>query len=497
MKKNRIKLLVSLLSNAVAMIINMLIGFLLTPYIVGRIGSEAYGFASMANNFTSYIQILSVALNAMESRFITIAIHQDRYEDANKYFTSVFISNCMFTVVLLVPSTLFIINIESFVNVPQELFEDVKQLFIWIFGGFFMSLIGNVYCVSVFAKDRLDLQAGANIISYITKGITLLALYGLLQPKSHYIGIATFVTALIGVLINYAYTKKLLPQIRIKAKYYDFTKVVELIKSGIWSSILRLGAVLSNGCTVLLSNIFLGASVMGTVAVAQTLPGIVTTLVGVLGGVFTPKLTECYAKNNKKGFFAQINKSMAIMGLIDNVIISVIIVMGKEFYKLWVPGENTGLIAIIAILSLAEVSVYGGIQCMFNIFTVTNNIKANAIATVVSSVISIILSIILIKTTKLGAIAIILSNSAVSIARYLFFAIPYASKLIDKKSIYFYKQLIFNTMLLLLCIVTGYVIKGIFSVNSWFELIIVSFIVLFTVCAINLFGVVFLKKRGA
>ena len=46
--------------------------FFLTPYIVDNLGQETYGFVGLANNFSSYITMFTVALNGMLSRYVTV-----------------------------------------------------------------------------------------------------------------------------------------------------------------------------------------------------------------------------------------------------------------------------------------------------------------------------------------------------------------------------------------------------------------------------------------
>lgn len=56
--------------------VNMGIGFAITPFIVSRVGAEAYGFAGLANTMVGYATLFTIALNSVAGRFITVAYHQ-------------------------------------------------------------------------------------------------------------------------------------------------------------------------------------------------------------------------------------------------------------------------------------------------------------------------------------------------------------------------------------------------------------------------------------
>ena len=87
-KSDNKAILLNMIWSCTAVIINYLINFLITPYVTNNIGVEAYGFVALANTFTTYIDIISVGLNAFASRFISIAYHKNDIKKANDYYSS-------------------------------------------------------------------------------------------------------------------------------------------------------------------------------------------------------------------------------------------------------------------------------------------------------------------------------------------------------------------------------------------------------------------------
>ena len=120
--------MINLLVRMVSFVIHLLISFGLSRYVVEKIGADAYGFVSLANDFTGYAEILTVALNSMASRFITVSIHREDYESADKYFTSVIFSNIFLALALTVPFTLIVLFLDRIVNVSNDLLSDVRVL---------------------------------------------------------------------------------------------------------------------------------------------------------------------------------------------------------------------------------------------------------------------------------------------------------------------------------------------------------------------------------
>ena len=86
------RLFINLTASIVSFFVQLAINFFLSPYLVEHLGDAAYGFIGLANNFVSYASILTVALNSMASRFISIEINRQNHKKANEYYSSIFIN---------------------------------------------------------------------------------------------------------------------------------------------------------------------------------------------------------------------------------------------------------------------------------------------------------------------------------------------------------------------------------------------------------------------
>ena len=71
------RLAINLIANTISYGTTAVIAFFLTPYLVSTIGKEAYSFYPLANNFVNYMSVVTISLNSMASRFITIEIVKD------------------------------------------------------------------------------------------------------------------------------------------------------------------------------------------------------------------------------------------------------------------------------------------------------------------------------------------------------------------------------------------------------------------------------------
>lgn len=411
------QLAINLITTLCVLIVNIFISFGLSRYIVSTIGEEAYGFVSLANNFVMYATIFTTALNSMASRFITINIHRGNIESANKYFSSVLIANILMIAILIIPSVLMIFQLESIVNISESLVNDVKLLFAFIILNFFVSLIGGVFSIATYCTNKLYLTSIKNMESTILKCIVIVGLFILFKPAVFYIGIATLIAGIFVVLFNIKFTKQLLPDIRIKKSNFSWKKIKELVSSGLWNSITNLGNVLADGLDLLIANLAISGNTMGMVALAKTPGNVLNTVISSIANVFQPQIIGFYAKDDINGVVRETKQGMKITGIFGNIAFAYIIVFGFACCSIWMPDVDVQLLYILCVLTFINVFCGGVISPLYNIFTITNRVRGNAILNVGSGLLSTLLVIILLKITNLGVFAIVGVSAVIGIIK--------------------------------------------------------------------------------
>lgn len=482
---NNRRLTISLVVTVGAFLINMGMSFFLTPFVVKNIGSEAYGFVSLAQNFTNYIQIITVALNSMSGRFITIAYHRGDIKEASRFLTSTFYANIFMCFMLLLPAIWCVLKLDTIVNVTPEIVIDVKWLFAFMFLSFFIMLIYSAFANATYIANRKDLEAKRNIESHMIKVAILLVCYSFLKPKVAYVGVASMAAATYLLFSNIRYLHILTPDLKVSPKNYSFQKVKELVQSGIWNSFTSLSNSLSTGLDLLITNLFISATAMGTLSIAKQIPAVIQTLIGMIGGVFGPNYTIAYAKNDRIDLMHKIRQSMVVLGIISNLCLTALLVVGKSFFSLWMPSQDTNQLQVLSILTIAGFAVNGCVQCIFYIYVITNKVKVNAIVSFVSNIMTIAIVFVLLKTTDWGIYAVASVSTVITILRNILFSIPYAAHCINEPVWTFFKPVLLNLIALAVCSVMGLIIISKIMINNWFTLMLAAVVVVIISLIIN------------
>ena len=471
------RIAINIVAQIVSFIVSLGIGFVLTPYIAVKLGTDVYGFVGMAYQVTSYISVFTVAFNAMLGIFVATEYYKQKYEKANLYYTSISMINMMMSIVLIIPFTLIVIFMDSFLDVPQNSVMDIKILWALIFGTFLLNLATGSWGTSLYVKNRIDLGAKRSVESNCIKAIVLLGCFVFLSPKVCYIGIASAICCVYSMVTNYYYWKKLAPELVVLKKYYDFRAVWELLKIGIWNTINQMTNILVSGLDLIVTNKFIGSMAMGYVSYAQTVPTQMVSLISMICSAFSPQLTQVYATSDKEEFKKEIYSAIKVCGFLCSIPILGFIVFGRSFYSLWIPSltnEEVSKINILSFLILFHTIFDVYFYPLYTVHSITKKVRIPILVSFGMSILNIIFELILIATTDLGVYAIEIATAFLMSLRVLFFTPIYTAYILKLKWYTFYKPLFKGCVSTILVLAIYYGIYKFIPTDSWMKLVIVA-----------------------
>lgn len=441
--------------------INTCINFFLSPFITEHLGVEANGYITLANNFISYFGLITTALNSMCGRFMLIAIRKDDYEEANRYYTSVLFGDWMLAAIFFLPVLVLIIKLDSFIQVSTNMLMDVQILFALVFANLFLNLCMPKWSNSTYSTNRLYLRSIKTAITAIIRALFIVIAYRYLPPFAFYVALAGIVMTIINLLIEFYYKKMLLPSLRIDKKYFDWAKIRILISSGIWNTVSQCGNILLEGLDILIANIFINPVMSGVLSLSKIIPNMINQIVGTIGTTFGPRLTALYADNDYDGMALELKRHIKIVSIIANIPIGGTLVLGTQFFALWVPSQDAEQLALLASLTLIGMLFSGVSNCILNIFTATNKLRLNSIMVIFSGLLNVVIMYVLLNTTNFGIYAIAGVSSLVTILRVFLFTAPYAAKCIKQKMLTFVIPLLKGGLNVLIPVGAGIIMKTI------------------------------------
>ena len=472
--KNR-QLAINMISSFIALAVNFGINFFLTPYVVSKLGVEAYGFLGLSSDIIGYTALITIALNSMAGRFITIKYQEGNIEDANKYFSSVFFSNLILSGVILLALGVVLLFMESLFDIPSHLVADVKLLFGLSILTTIASLLTNVYAIATFVKNRLDLSSIRQIVGNVIRGSLIVVLFGLLPAHLWYYGAVGVVVTFYITVTNIKFTKDLTPELHLNIQNYDWNKVKELLSSGVWNLFSKLGDILGRGLDLLIANLCIGAVEMGLFAITRNVPFLILSLFQTISAVFAPVLTISYAKKDYNELMNEFNKSIRILCVFTAIPLVCLYIYGDSFYSLWMPNEDSAKLQLITILGTLALPFTLPLESLWNIFTITNKLKYSTIFTLSTNIVvfAIVMSSMFIFESHTARLLVLASTrSLCGLVRGLVFLPIYGAHCLNLAKGYFYGIIIKAIFCMAVCFGLGYLIRLFIVPTTWISFVI-------------------------
>lgn len=478
-KKN----ILSLIAAIMAFSSNIIINFFLSPYIIRDVGIEAYGFFSLSMNFVMYMSIITIAINSMSGRFITISIYENNLDKAKKYYSSTLFTNIIIGLVIFVILVPCIYNFEYILNIPPNILLDVKLLFLLVVISFILETILTIFSVTYIVRNKLYLSYMLQIKGSIIKLLVILFLFYMFKAHVFYLGIGILIYTIYMKLYDLYYKRILMKEIFFKKIYLDFNSFKEMFFSGIWNSITRIGNVLSGNLDLIIVNMYLNSSEMGILALSKMIPTFLNAITATVANVYMPKFLELYAKKLQEKLILEVKMALKVFSVFLSIPLVCFIVYGKEFFGLWVPNQNAEYIYSLSICSLLAIIVIGPVAIMHNIFTVVNKIKVNSILIVFTGLINVVGCIVILHYTNLGLLAVVLLTAILSLLRNILYTVPYGAIYFNCRWYTFFPILLKSLLGVVLVSLSGFFIKNYFIINTWK----IFFLLIFVLIIYNIF----------
>lgn len=474
--KNR-QLMVNLAASVVVFIVQFAINFWLSPFVVSKLGEEAYGFIGLANNFTQYTALITVAVNSMASRFISVEYNRGNREEANQYFASVFWMNVVLSLVVILLSVIIVFNIEKISHVGPELLRDVKITFVLTFITLIISFLCTCYNATTFVTNRMDLNAYTQIGTNLIKLFVVVGTFCFMTPHIYFVSLAGVCSSVFSFVIYIVLRKRLIPEFSVGRRYFSFSKIIVLAKSGFWILISNISSLLLNGMDLLVANLLVSPIAMSRLSISKQFPTAIGSLLGFLSNIFAASFTTLVAKNDKIKLVKEIRFTCRVLGAFLTVPFAGIIIYGSDFFELWLPDtvyDSTAIrqVYILMMLTLMNVIVNAYMYSIHSLFIALDKVKVYSLMVLVSSLVSIAATVVLTKYTFLGVYAIAGTSTAVLSIVNLFLVPMYAERVLELRTFELLRTVFKNYLALGVTCLLFVVVKPFLSLNAWMPFMI-------------------------
>lgn len=425
------QILLNIFSNYAGRAVGMLLGFFLVPFLIYKLGVEIFGLIVVFESIMKLMETMSTSVRVALSRYATYSLSQERRSDFVAYLSTG--RGLLFIISFAIFLLGFIVSfwIPDIFRIPAGRHHECQQYFALITATFAITVPNSVFWAGLYAKQRFDLINLAGSIGTLLRAAAVFLIFSL-APKQ-YVSLVTYggIYLVLTWSQNYAvyFTfRKLMPDVRIRLKYFQIEKVKEILSFSGYTLSSHISSSLNENATNFIINIFWGPAANAIYGVGRKFSGLIESIILEPTWTLTPTFTDLIAKGEKnklKILIFVFTKAMTILCL---PIFLTLMIFSKPILFQWV-GGGFDQAPWIMVLSILPQCVYIPTASTHNLPNAFGKVKVPGIVNPLYDFLSILVCYLFAIPLNFGLVGIALGTCVCAILMAFLFAVPYGCHL--------------------------------------------------------------------
>ena len=442
-----------------------IIGLVLTPFIIQKLGTSEYGLYSLIGSFVAYLSLMDLGLNNSVVRFVSKYRAEKNYVEEKKFLGTTMLVYSFISIVLLAVGILMYFNLEQLFekSLTSDELNKAKIMFLILLFNITITLPGGTFVGICTAYQQYAFPKIVQIIRYLLRSLTVCAIL-LIGGDAISLVVIDTVFNLLSILITmYFCVYKLNVKFIIEKAYKS--KINEIFQYSIWIFIISLVQTFQWNVGQIILGINFNTTIVAVYSVGLMLGSYLGAFAGVLNTLLLPKAASDLANNNDA---EALTNTMIRIGRI-NVFISFVIItgfvlVGKDFILLWLGPSYIKSWDIALLIMLASAVALSQSYGM-SILEIKNKIKYRSISVFIFMVLAVAFGWYFSKEFGIYGVLIPITISMLlnTLINNVLFKFHFHFQLIK----FYQKTFIFQLLFTLIFILLGLYIKSFVIIDNW------------------------------
>lgn len=355
--------------------ITMVVGLYTGRIMLQALGVENYGINAVIGGIIGMSTLITSAMSAAISRYITYAIGEGDKERLNTMFsTSVNAQIVMSLIAIVVMEVggLWFLNTQA--SIPFERLETAQWVLHCSIITLAISLISSPFNALIIAHERMGIYAYMSIVDVTLKLLICYAIMAFDGDRLILLAVLQIVVALIMQCSYGWYCGRHFEEAHYSPKVFDKKLLIELTTFSGWSLMNNGAYVFSTQGVNMLVNVFFGVVFNASRSLAITVNSAIQGFVGNFTMAFAPQITKSYASGDKEYAIKLVNKGTKFSWMMMFIFIVPVCMEAEMLLKLWL-GEVPVMAPLFLQFAMFEsLSVSSG-QNLFRLIQADGRIK--------------------------------------------------------------------------------------------------------------------------
>src|SRR5580700_5524486 len=334
MKFDKGQILKNVGSSWFALGVNVLVGVFLSPFIIHRLGDEAFGIWVIIFSITGYYGLFDLGIRSSIVRYVSKYTATNDQDELNRLVNTALFSYSCIGIVAMVITLVAALFVHTIKGVSPE-FEVTARWLLLMVGtavslGFPFGLFGGI----------LEGLQRFYLLNFTNVSTTLLRALLIVVALSHGRGLLTvaFITVglpLVGGLINAAAVFRHL-RLRLGPQYVSLASLRQIATYGGTTFLIIVASRLRFKTDALVIGTFVSAAAVTYFTIGSRLVEYATETVGALAQIFIPMSSQSQAKGDLDGLRKIFVLGNRACSFIIFPIAAILTILGKSVIEAWV-----------------------------------------------------------------------------------------------------------------------------------------------------------------
>ncbi len=283
----------------------LVVGFLLVPFMLRRLGQDDYGLYQLVRSFLGYLPLLTLAVGPAVSRYATYAVGQGDRDGVNRYMSTGLAVMCGIAAILMLGGGGFAWLLPRLFDLGDaSQVRDAQWLLVFLAATSAVVYVRIIYNTPQYAHEQLAEQSAVNASADILRAVGIVAAFLLFAPSLWWIGLSALAGTVVSALLAVWTAYRLWPWLGVSMRLIDRRSVRELVSFSFFTTLSVLAIALFYSTDNLLIQWMYGKETglrMITVySVAANWDPWIRNAIQPLTRIITPRMTLLAAQNRRE-----------------------------------------------------------------------------------------------------------------------------------------------------------------------------------------------------
>jgi O-antigen/teichoic acid export membrane protein len=395
----------NVLFNWLGTIAGMAVGFLLSPFILHRLGNLAYGVWVLTVSVVGYLSLLDLGMQSSILRFVSQGHAKQDHQAASEATSAALWVRLQISALALLLSAGLAAVFPHIFKIPQDLASDARKAILLIGATTAITMSVGVAGGVISALNRFDLQ---NYVGLVQTAIRVIGIVAVLRSGHGIVAIAAceLVATVAGKLLQVWMARRLYPELRIHLAKPKPETLRKIWSYSSYTFLITIAVQLVYQTDNLVVGAFVSTAAVTFYAIANSLCRYVTQVISSMSSTFTPAASSYEAVGDTASLLMLYKNGTRAMMLASLPIIIILIIRGSSFIGLWMGPQYSHISGIVLVILSVPLFFFFANQTAAAIAFGIEKHKTMALWAIGEGIANLALSIILVHWYGIYGVAI-------------------------------------------------------------------------------------------